>query len=107
MRRSIHMYTFNLALSDILILFFFVPTQMVYVREQLHWTMGLEMCRIVNFVIPVALASTAFTLLAISFDRCRGLTQPFKYRSDSKKTAKVVLPLIWLLALSLSTPLFY
>ncbi|XP_057299812.1 pyroglutamylated RF-amide peptide receptor-like [Hydractinia symbiolongicarpus] len=106
MRRSIHFYTFNLALCDLLILFFYVPTQMVYVKNQLEWTMGLTMCKVAYVVLPVSLVSSIGTLLAITIDRARGLIQPFKWRADSQRNAKLIIPTIWFIAILTNIPLF-
>ena len=37
MRRAIHLYTFNLAVADLLILFVYVPNQMFIIEEQLRF----------------------------------------------------------------------
>ena len=106
MRRSIHFYTFNLAICDLFILLFYVPTQMVWMKEQLVWTMGLTMCKIVNVVLPVALVSSVGTLLAITIDRARAMIQPFKWRVESKRNSKIIIPAIWITAFIFNIPLF-
>ena len=105
MRRSIHLYAFNLAICDLLILLFYVPTQMVYVENQLNWTLGIAICKVNNVILPVCLTSTSTTLLAITVDRARGLLQPFKWRSDSQRYAKVSIPVIWVFSFIVNIPL--
>ena len=106
MRRSIHFYTFNLAVCDLMILFVYVPTQMVYMQHQLNWTMGIVMCRIAYVILPVSLFSTVGTLLAITIDRARGLVQPFKWRADSTRYSKITISGVWLVSLLVNIPLF-
>jgi len=107
MRRSIHLYTFNLAVADLLILIFYVPTQMIYTQHQLNWTMGVSICKVVNVILPVALVTTILTLLAITLDRARALAKPFDWRAASKKSSQIVIPGIWVVGSIISLPLFY
>ncbi|XP_065657140.1 neuropeptide Y receptor type 6 [Hydra vulgaris] len=106
MRKSIHFYTFNLAVCDLMILFVYVPTQMIYIQHQLHWTLGFAMCKLTYLVLPVSLFSTIGTLLAITIDRARGLIQPFKWRADSTRYSKFTICGVWLISLLVNTPLF-
>lgn len=106
MRRSIHFYTLNLVSCDMLILLFYVPTQLEFIIKQMNWTMGLTMCKVNYFILPIALVGTIGTLLAITIDRARGLLQPFKWRSDSTRNAKISIPIIWIVSLILNIPLF-
>lgn len=50
-RRAINLYTFNLAICDMLILCFYVPTQMSQIKNQLEWTMGEMACKCVNIIL--------------------------------------------------------
>ncbi|XP_004211286.2 neuropeptide Y receptor type 6 [Hydra vulgaris] len=106
MRRSIHFYAFNLAVCDLMILFVYVPTQMVYIQNQLNWTMGFVMCKIAYLVLPVSLFSTIGTLLAITIDRTRGLVQPFKWHADSTRYSKFTILGVWIISLIVNIPLF-
>jgi len=107
MRRSIHLYTFNLCISDLFILLFFVPTQVVSLNDDLRWTIGVNMCRVSYIVIPTSLMTTIGTLLSISIDRARGLVKPFQWRACSRKTAKRLIPAIWISSVVVSSPLFF
>ena len=106
MRRAIHMYTFNLAVADLLILSVYVPNQMLVIEEQFKWPLGRSVCKISYMILPVALHASVGTLLAITIDRCRGLVSPFSWRADSLNKAKISLPIIWFVSLVLSSPLF-
>ena len=106
LRRAVHIYTFNLAICDILILCFYIPTQLVLINDQFDWKMGIEMCKLVNVILPITLTCTIGCLLAITLDRTRGLYQPLQWRSDSAKSAKVILLIIWIISLIVNIPLF-
>ena len=69
MRRAIHLYTFNLAVADLLILFVYVPNQMLVMEEQFKWLLGRVICKINYVILPVALHASVGTLLAITIDR--------------------------------------
>ena len=106
MRRSIHFYTFNLAVSDLLILLVLVPTQMITIKDQLQWHMGSCTCKLLNIIGPIGLHTTIGTLLAITIDRARGLMQPFKWRSDSRRLAKITIFITWVICILFATPSF-
>ncbi len=102
---SARIYTCNLAVCDILLLLFYGPTQIVLIKDQLSWKMGVGMCKIVNTVLPATLCCTIGTLLAIAFDRLHALLKPFQWRLDSTKNAKLVIPLIWTVSILVDIPL--
>ena len=102
---SLHVYILNLVVCDILILLLYVPTQVLLIKDQLEWKMGLELCKVVNAILPVTLCCSIGTLLAIAFDRTRALVKPFKWREDSKTQAKIFVPLIWLISIFTNMPL--
>ena len=107
MRRVIHIYTFNLAVSDLAVIFLYIPVEMVRNENDLKWTMGASMCKISYIVTPTSLISSVCTLVAITLDRHRGVTRPFKWRGDSEKLLRYSLPVIWTIAIACSSPLFY
>ena len=103
---SLHIYILNLVICNSLMLLLYVPTQVLLVEDQLEWKMGLDMCKIVNAILPVTFCCTIGTLLAIAFDRTRALVKPFKWREDSMKHSKIFVPLIWLTSVIINIPLF-
>jgi len=106
LRRAVHIYTFNLAICDILILSFYVPTQIVMIKKQLNWVMGIEMCKIANIILPVTLTCTIGCLLAIALDRTRALAFPLQWRADSLKHSRIVMVAIWIISILVNIPLF-
>ena len=107
MRRSIHFYLFNLAVADLLLLFLYVPTQMVFVRDYMSWEMGKDMCIVAFGIICLCLTASIGTLVSISVDRYRGILRPFDWRAASTRNAKIVIPLIWLSSAVIAAPLSY
>ncbi|XP_066918145.1 uncharacterized protein [Clytia hemisphaerica] len=107
MRRSIHFYIFNLAVADLLLLLLYVPTQMIFVRDYMSWTMGKDMCIIAFGIICLCLSASIGTLIAISIDRYTGLMRPFDWRAASTRTSKIVIPIIWLMSAATAAPLAY
>ena len=107
MRRSIHLYTVNLSVADIFILLFYAPIQMRFIMDNMDWKMGVFVCKLANSVVPLTLQSSIGTLVAISIDRHRGLNNPFAWRAQSKKHAKIIIPVIWITAVATAIPLVY
>jgi len=107
MRRSIHFYIFNLAVADLLLLFLYVPTQMIFVHDYMSWRMGKNMCIVAFAIICLCLSASIGTLIAISVDRYRGLRRPFDWRAASSRHAKIVIPFIWFLSAATAFPLAY
>ncbi len=105
MRRSIHIYVFNLAVCDLLILTIYIPNEMMRMSNGMAlFLWGPVMCVAMSLVLPVAVNSTVFTLLAISVDRARSVLQPFEWRADSQGSARVVVPIIWVISVSIAAP---
>ena len=107
MRRVIHIYTFNLAVSDLAVILLYIPVEMVRSENDMRWTMGASMCKVNYIVTPTSLIASVCTLVAITLDRHRGVTRPFQWRGDSKKLLKYSIPAIWLIAVACSCPLFH
>ena len=104
MRRAIHFYTFNLAAADLVLLVMYVPTEMVRNEHDLRWTMGKALCHVNYCLIPISLMASIGTLVAITLDRHRGVTRPFHWRGDSRRSIKIVIPLIWCFSIICSAP---
>ena len=106
MRRVIHIYTFNLAVADLMVILLYVPVEIVRNENDIAWTMGLTICKINNIVTPTSLIASICTLVAITLDRHRGVTRPFHWRGDSSKLLLTSIPAMWIIAIICSAPLF-
>ncbi|XP_063839666.1 RYamide receptor-like [Ostrinia nubilalis] len=96
-------YISNLALADIVIGLFAVPFQFQAALLQ-RWLLPHFMCPFCPFVQALSVNVSVFTLTAIAVDRHRAIITPLSAHT-SKKVAKVIIVLIWFLALSLAAPM--
>ena len=104
--KLVHCYTLNLAVADLLVIFFYVPVEVIKNENNMVWTMGEPLCRFNYCVIPTSLVASICTLIAITLDRHRGVSKPLHWRGDSKSIVKISIPLIWLVAILSSVPFF-
>ncbi|XP_072940343.1 substance-K receptor-like [Epargyreus clarus] len=96
-------YIANLALADIVIGLFAVPFQFQAALLQ-RWLLPHFMCAFCPFVQALSVNVSVFTLTAIAVDRHRAIITPLSAHT-SKRIAKVIIVLIWFLALSLAAPM--
>ncbi|XP_041976564.1 probable G-protein coupled receptor 83 [Aricia agestis] len=96
-------YIANLALADIVIGLFAVPFQFQAALLQ-RWLLPYFMCAFCPFVQALSVNVSVFTLTAIAVDRHRAIITPLSAHT-SKRIAKVVIVVIWVLALSLAAPM--
>lgn len=104
MRTSNNIFTFNLALCDLLIVVVFLPTQMAAFENNQNWALGNFMCRFVYTLVPVCFSASIGTLLAITCDRYRAIAYPLKPRLSGRKV-KIILAIIWSGSLAICFPL--
>ncbi|XP_074200864.1 neuropeptide FF receptor 2 isoform X1 [Camelus bactrianus] len=123
--RNKHMHTvtnlfiLNLAISDLLVGIFCMPTTLldniIAVLEArslrrrcqhgwvLGWPFGSTMCKISGLVQGMSVAASVFTLVAIAVDRFQCVVYPFKPKL-SIKTSFVIIMIIWVLAIAIIAP---
>ncbi|CAH2075629.1 unnamed protein product, partial [Iphiclides podalirius] len=72
----------------------------------LLWYFGEVMCKMVNFLQGVAVASSVFTITAMSVDRYLAITQSLRQPwMPSRRGACILLGVLWLVALAIFAPL--
>lgn len=106
MRTSNNIFTFNLALCDLLNVLIFLPTQMAAFENDHNWATGDFMCHVTYILVPLCLSASIGTLLAITSDRYRAIAYPMKPRLSGKKV-KIILAVIWISSFLICVPLIF
>ncbi|XP_051971688.1 neuropeptide FF receptor 1 like 3 [Xyrauchen texanus] len=102
MRTVTNTFILNLAVSDLLIGIFCIPTTLV---DNLitGWPFSNTICKLSGLVQGMSVCASVFTLVAIAVDRFRCIVYPFKPKL-TLYVAKVSILMIWLLALAIMFP---
>ncbi|XP_043829037.1 neuropeptide FF receptor 2 [Dromiciops gliroides] len=103
-----HMHTvtnffiLNLAISDLLIGIFCMPTTLLD-NIIAGWPFGSTVCKISGMVQGISVASSVFTLVAIAGDRFRCIVYPFKQKLTMQAALGIIV-IIWTLAITIISP---
>ncbi|XP_063443823.1 RYamide receptor-like [Mytilus edulis] len=103
MRTIPNYFLVNLAISDIIMAIFCIPFTFVANLLLNYWPFGETMCPLVSYLQVVAVFLSAYTLVAMSFDRYIVIVHPFRPRITTRKTLCVII-IIWILSLSIPIP---
>ncbi|XP_071133062.1 RYamide receptor-like [Mytilus edulis] len=103
MRTIPNYFLVNLAISDIIMAIFCIPFTFVANLLLNYWPFGETMCPLVSYLQMVAVFLSAYTLVAMSFDRYIVIVHPFRPRITTRKTLCVII-IIWILSLSIPIP---
>ncbi|XP_068630731.1 QRFP-like peptide receptor [Battus philenor] len=105
MRSVTNIFLVNLSVADLLVTLFCMPVQIAK-AVTLLWYFGEIMCKTVNFLQGVAVASSVFTITAMSVDRYLAITQSLRQPwMPSRRGACMLLAVLWLIALVIFAPL--
>lgn len=104
--RSIHLYTLNLAVSDLLVLMIYLPMTAYQLYNIMRWEMGVFACRISYWTIASTVNANICTLIAVTHDRYNAVANPLTCRSRGLTRVKIGLGFIWLFSLLMALPLF-
>ncbi|XP_051171097.1 RYamide receptor isoform X2 [Leptopilina boulardi] len=104
MKTVTNYFIVNLAVGDILMDLFCVPTTFISTLVLQYWPFGSKLCPGVNYSQAVSVLVSAYTLVAISIDRYIAIMWPLRPRM-SKTHAKLLILAVWLLALIVSFPI--
>uniref|UniRef100_A0AAY4ASM7 Neuropeptide FF receptor 1 n=1 Tax=Denticeps clupeoides TaxID=299321 RepID=A0AAY4ASM7_9TELE len=105
MRSVTNLFILNLAVSDLLVGVFCVPTTLIDSLIS-GWPFDQITCTMSNLVQGMSVSASVFTLVAIAFDRLNNLTRivyPFRHRIRPVM-ALLAICLIWLLAFAVIFP---
>ena len=102
----------NMAASDLLISTFAVPRELVETfagarRWLLDGLIGLALCKLVYFFQDISTAVSIQSLVVMAIDRYRGVVFPFRPPIITPKVCKVIIPIIWIVAMCLHGTYFY
>ncbi|OXB63852.1 hypothetical protein ASZ78_004147 [Callipepla squamata] len=102
MRTVTNMFILNLAISDLLVGIFCMPTTLV---DNLitGWPFDNAMCKMSGLVQGMSVSASVFTLVAIAVERFRCIVHPFRQKLTLRK-ALVTIAIIWVLALLIMCP---
>uniref|UniRef100_A0AAY4ASL3 Neuropeptide FF receptor 1 n=1 Tax=Denticeps clupeoides TaxID=299321 RepID=A0AAY4ASL3_9TELE len=102
MRSVTNLFILNLAVSDLLVGVFCVPTTLIDSLIS-GWPFDQITCTMSNLVQGMSVSASVFTLVAIAFDRFTGIVYPFRHRIRPVM-ALLAICLIWLLAFAVIFP---
>ena len=95
----------NMAVADLLLTTTIMPYTVAFLYRGRLWiggTLGSITCKGLNYVMPVFISATVFTMMLISFDRFYAVFYPLKGKLFRKP--KVLSSTIWVLSFGLMTP---
>ncbi|XP_076842635.1 tachykinin receptor 1b isoform X2 [Brachyhypopomus gauderio] len=105
MRTVTNYFLVNLAFAEASMSAFNTAINFVYAVHN-EWYFGLEYCRFHNFFPIAAVFASIYSMTAIAMDRYVAIVHPLQQRLSSAET-KVVVAVVWLLALLLAFPQYY
>lgn len=104
MRTVTNYFIANLALGDILMSLFCVPSSFISQFILNYWPFGIVLCHFVNYSQAVSVLVSAYTLVAISIDRYIAIMWPLRPRI-TKRYAKFIIAGIWFIAMATAFPI--
>ncbi|XP_053922239.1 neuropeptide FF receptor 2 [Cuculus canorus] len=97
-----NLFILNLAVSDLLVGIFCMPTTLLD-NIIAGWPFGSLVCKMSGTVQGISVSASVFTLVAIAVDRFRCIVYPFKQKL-TVPTAVVIIAVIWILAVAIMCP---
>ncbi|XP_068123832.1 lysophosphatidic acid receptor 6 [Hyperolius riggenbachi] len=99
-------YMINLAISDLLFVFT-LPFRIFYFAAR-HWPFGDAVCKISVALFHTNMYGSILFLTCISVDRFLAIVHPFRSKTiRTKKKAKIVCVLVWLIVVMGSVPISF
>ncbi|XP_076052169.1 RYamide receptor-like [Oratosquilla oratoria] len=106
MRTVTNYFIANLAMGDLFMAIFCVPFSFLSTLVLQYWPFGGELCVIVNYLQAVSVFVSAYTLVAISFDRYLAIIYPLRPRM-TRLQAKMIITTVWVLSLLTTLPIAF
>lgn len=106
MRTTTNLYLSSMALSDLFI-FACMPLDLYRVWKERPWIFGDLLCKLFQFVSESCTYSTILSITALSVERYFAICFPLRAKTViTKSRVKVVICLLWTLALACAAPIF-
>ncbi|XP_066488363.1 neuropeptide FF receptor 2 [Tiliqua scincoides] len=102
MRTVTNLFILNLAVSDLLVGIFCMPTTLLD-NIISGWPFGNTVCKMNGMVQGISVSASVFTLVAIAVDRFRSIVYPFKQKLTIW-AAVIIIAVIWVLAVAIMCP---
>ncbi|XP_057880844.1 neuropeptide FF receptor 2-like [Melospiza georgiana] len=102
MRTVTNLFILNLAVSDLLVGLFCMPTTLLD-NIIAGWPFGSLVCKMSGMVQGISVSASVFTLVAIAMDRFRCIVHPFKPKL-TVPAALAAIAVIWALAVAIMCP---
>nr|XP_030128021.3 neuropeptide FF receptor 2 [Taeniopygia guttata]XP_030128022.3 neuropeptide FF receptor 2 [Taeniopygia guttata]XP_041571982.1 neuropeptide FF receptor 2 [Taeniopygia guttata]XP_041571983.1 neuropeptide FF receptor 2 [Taeniopygia guttata]XP_041571984.1 neuropeptide FF receptor 2 [Taeniopygia guttata]XP_041571985.1 neuropeptide FF receptor 2 [Taeniopygia guttata] len=102
MRTVTNLFILNLAVSDLLVGLFCMPTTLLD-NIIAGWPFGSLVCKMSGMVQGISVSASVFTLVAIAVDRFRCIVHPFKQKLTIP-AAVATIAVIWVLAVAIMCP---
>ncbi|NXL75538.1 NPFF2 protein, partial [Leptocoma aspasia] len=102
MRTVTNLFILNLAVSDLLVGLFCMPTTLLD-NIIAGWPFGSLVCKMSGTVQGISVSASVFTLVAIAVDRFWCIVHPFK-RKLTIPSAVAIIVAIWVLAVAIMSP---
>lgn len=102
MRTVTNLFILNLAVSDLLVGLFCMPTTLLD-SIIAGWPFGSLVCKMSGMVQGISVSASVFTLVAIAVDRFRCIVHPFKQKLTIPAAVAIIV-VIWILAVAIMCP---
>ncbi|XP_025415944.1 tachykinin-like peptides receptor 86C isoform X4 [Sipha flava] len=102
MRTVTNCYMVSLSISDLLMASLNCVPNLIYMLNS-DWAFGLELCMASNFIAYCTVATSVFTLVAITLNRYMAIVHPLRHRRSRTRT-RTVLVFTWLISVFLAMP---
>ena len=112
MQTTTNLLIANMAISDLMVSAFAVPRELAQIftgvqRWLIDATAGVILCKLVYFFQDIFTAVSIQSILFITVDRYAGVVQPYRDPIITPRRRRVLIPLIWLIAMGLHGNYFY
>lgn len=99
-------FILNLALSDLMVLFLYLPFDLAYLENQSIWPFGFVPCKLINVLSSVSVTVSGSMLICIGYERYMAIVKTLTSRF-SKRKAVVMVVFSWVYSCVLQIPFVF